>query len=140
MISIVTAKKLKRAGLYWAPALHDFFAIPDRGLDNFVFVISDMAINVELFGTFPVVTFSGASEWALDYVTLADVVWLPTEEQLRLSLATRVFNKPGNQIRLIFYDGNYRCELVNDNDVKEFVAENASEAYANALLTLLSQE
>ena len=67
MISVKTAQKLKEAGLSWMPMLHDFFAVPERGLDHLTFVISDMTITVEMFGQYPVVTFNGASEWALDY-------------------------------------------------------------------------
>jgi len=37
------ARLLKDAGLQWQPELNDFFAIPDRGIDEKIFVISDAA-------------------------------------------------------------------------------------------------
>ena len=101
MISLDTAIQLKNAGLIWIPSKHDFFALPDRDLDHLLFVISDMTINVELLSGYPVVTFNGASEWALDYVTIRDVVWLPREEQLRAALEDRLNNFAGVQMQLV---------------------------------------
>ena len=93
MISLSTASQLKRAGLTWIPALHDFFAIPDRGLDDRVFVISDMMAYVEIRNNLPVVTFHGVVEWALDYLLTTEVIWLPREEQLRMALSRHLANE-----------------------------------------------
>ena len=140
MISLATAIKLQRAGLKWAPALHDFFAIPHRGLDDYIFVISDMTINVEMWGNHTVITFDGASEWAMDYVTTADVVWLPTENQLRLAIASRVFGFPEAEVSLIEKIGQITCEIKYGGKTKSFNASSASEAYAAALLFSLRSE
>lgn len=140
MISLATALKLQKAGLRWAPALHDFFAIPHRGLDDYPFVVSDMTINVELWGNHPVITFDGASEWAMDYVTTADVVWLPTEEQLRRAITSRIFGFPDAEVKLIEKPALILCELVYAEKLIRFKGVNACEAYANALLELLRAE
>ncbi|MCZ7671506.1 MAG: hypothetical protein M5U34_32405 [Chloroflexi bacterium] len=34
----------------------------------------------------PAITFHGTSEWALDHIFMEEVVWMPTEEQLRQEL------------------------------------------------------
>jgi hypothetical protein len=64
MISLQTARKLKEAGLSWQPALNDFFAIPDREMDDQIFVISEVQVTVEVMQELQVLTFQGASEWA----------------------------------------------------------------------------
>ena len=82
MISVDVASRLKQAGVDWQPRLHDFFAIPDRDLDDRVFVIADMSIDVQRLGGEPIVTFNGTAEWSLDYILRREVIWLPTGEQL----------------------------------------------------------
>ena len=70
MISIATARQLKKAGLQWTPAEHDFFAIPYNDLDEQVFVISDMSVLVEAMGNEMTITFNGTMEWALDHLVV----------------------------------------------------------------------
>jgi hypothetical protein len=137
MISMKSALNLKRAGLKWIVAQHDFFAIPARGLDQHVFVISDMTVAVEMYGDYPVVTFNGASEWALDYVTLREVVWLPREDQLRLALENRWFTSPGAEFELSSSPSGYRLCLSRGDEKYMFTAEAAGEVYAQALLLVL---
>lgn len=140
MITLATALKLQKAGLKWAPALHDFFAIPHRGLDDYTFVVSDMTINVELWGNHPVITFDGASEWAMDYVTTADVVWLPTEDQLRRAINSRIFGYPDAEVKLIEKPSLISCELGYAGKLIRFEAGSAGDAYAKVLLELLRHE
>ena len=83
MIELETARKLKTAGLHWEPTQGDRFAVPDRGMDDRVFVINDMATIIEMIQGAEMVTFHGTPEWALDYVYLGEAVWLPDEGQLR---------------------------------------------------------
>jgi hypothetical protein len=47
MISLSLAVKLKESGLTWQPTLHDFFAIPQPELEDRLFVLSDMTIDIE---------------------------------------------------------------------------------------------
>ena len=46
MLGLDVAQQLKEAGLVWKPGSGDRFAIPDRGLDDQVFVLSHMTIEV----------------------------------------------------------------------------------------------
>ena len=83
MISVELAKRLRDAGVRWNPAPGDRFIIPDRDMDDQVFVLSDMTVDVHEFETGKVIGFNGTVEWALDSVEQEKVLWLPSETQLR---------------------------------------------------------
>ena len=57
-------------------------------MDTEVFVISDMVVEVREVPTGRILAFNGTTEWALDSVDAAQVVWLPREHQLRQLLGT----------------------------------------------------
>jgi hypothetical protein len=135
MLALTTAQKLKSAGLTWTPALHDFFALPDRGMDDRVFVLSDMSVDVERLKGRSIVTFNGTSEWALDYEMMSEVVWLPTEEQLRALLEQRL--PAPAALKLIRAPDGYWVEIKPQDKLLGFRGASASEAYADALLYLL---
>jgi hypothetical protein len=137
MVSLEIAKQLKAAGLLWQPVMHDFFAIPDRGLDHERFVISDMTVYVELLRGWPMATFHGTSEWALDYIYLQELVWMPTEEQIREALASQLAGEPQPSVHLFGVAVEYRCEIHFQGHTLAFTAEDASDAYANALIYVL---
>lgn len=137
MLSLSTARKLKEAGLTWTPALHDFFAIPDRGFDDKVFVISDIFVTVEMLRGHLEATFHGSVEWALDHVVIDELVWLPTEEQLREGLERRLIPVSGAGMKLTSTPDSYVCEFQVRNQWLRSEASSASEAYAAALLHLL---
>ena len=75
-------------GESWVPAAGDRFHVPDRDIDQ-VFVISDMTIETAQLPTGLVIRFNGTTEWALDSIEAAEVVWLPREDQLRAMLGDR---------------------------------------------------
>src|SRR5690349_24753290 len=77
------ARQLKGAGLVWKPRLGDRFAIPDRDLDDEVFVLSNMTIQIHDRPEGLIIGFNGTTEWALDDVDLNEALWLPREDQLR---------------------------------------------------------
>lgn len=106
MISSELAHKLDRAGLVWQPRLHDFFWMPGRDFGDRLFVISDLQVYLELYQDWPMVTFHGSMEWALDYVMQSDVVWIPLEEQLREQLVARV-----DWLGLEFAGESYVCRI-----------------------------
>lgn len=137
MISLETAERLKDAGLKWVPALHDFFAIPGRNLDERVFVVSEMLVTIEQLSGRQVVSFQGASEWALDYLLTTDAVWMPREDQLRKALEAILINQPGGMLTLVADAGGYRCLIPWGESDLIFEDQDASEAYAAALLFLL---
>ena len=130
MISFDLARQLQRRNLEWTPALHDKFMIPDRDLDDRVFVIAELTIDVEEVAGHATIMFNGAVEWSLDYIFSQDVVWLPTEEQLRDRLGDSF-------TRLTRGDDGFRCEIDVDGMTVVFTADDAADAYGQALLHLL---
>lgn len=83
MLPVDLARRLHAAGLRWTPAPGDRFVLPDRGMDDDVFVISDMTVEVHEFPSATVIGFNGTTEWALDSVEQHEALWLPHEHQLR---------------------------------------------------------
>ena len=140
MISLETAQKLKQAGLKWVPEVHDFFAIPDRNLDDRVFVISDMLVTIEELSGMQIVSFQGASEWALDYLATIEAVWIPREDQLRRGIEELQMVGGETGVQLSGGLGGYRCDITYGSQLKRFSADEASEAYAAALLYLLEHD
>ena len=138
MISLEMAQKLKDAGLVWQPAKGDQFVVPGGGLDEQVFLLSDMAIIIESLKGHPAVTFHGTPEWASDYVFVVDTLWLPNESQLRLQVQQRLAEAGAPVFDLLFADGMYTCRFEDRGQALAFRAEDAAEAYAQALLHLLS--
>lgn len=135
MISLALAKQLKEAGLIWKTGVHDFFGIPDRDMDDEVFVISDVMATMELLRGWPAVTFHGTAEWALDYVWTHELVWLPTEGQLRQALQELL--PPDGDYLLKWEEAQYRCVLHIAGKEVSFTGVTAVSAYAQALLHIL---
>jgi hypothetical protein len=139
MISLELAMELKKAGLRWQPELHDFFGIPERGMDGRRFVISDMLANIEQVLGAPVVAFQGASEWALDYLVTSEAVWLPREEQLRQRLQAHLEASGEAEIRLRLAPGLCQLELRSSGVTRQVAEADAETAYARALLLILKE-
>jgi hypothetical protein len=131
VIGVQLAQQLKDAGLGWKPAAGDHFAIPDRDLDDEVFVLSTMTIEVYDVPNGPVIGFNGTTEWAMDDVELDEAIWLPREDQLRDLLG-------GTFRSLVRSSAGYdvRMELLGEE--RTFTAADPAEAYAAALLHLLA--
>lgn len=131
MLGVEVAWQLKNAGLAWKPQLGDRFAVPDRDLDDEVFVLSNMTIQVHDRPEGRIIGFNGTTEWALDDVDLAEALWLPREDQLRDLL--------GGTFRSLHRDQDthtVRTVLLGREQV--FTADTAVGAYAAALLHLLT--
>ena len=73
----------------WTPSPGDRFVVPGRDLDDQVFVVSEMTIDVEDLPTGRLIRFNGTTEWALDSIPAHDVLWMPWEHQLRDLLGER---------------------------------------------------
>ncbi len=140
MLSLPTARQLKAAGLTWTPAAFDFFAVPERGLGDHLFVISQMPAAIGTLQGQTVVSFEGAVEWALDFIATVDVVWVPTETQLREHLAARLLTQENAGLTLRATPDRCWCEIELGDGPLVFEAANGSEAYAAALLTVLARE
>ncbi|MDY7084931.1 MAG: pilus assembly protein CpaE [Actinomycetota bacterium] len=131
MIGVQLAQQLKEAGLNWKPALGDRFAIPDHDLDDEMFVLSNMTIEVHAMPEGPVIGFNGTTEWALDDVEMDETVWLPREDQLRELLG-------GTFRELRRGRAGYEVAIDLLGEERVFAAETAEAAYAGALLHLLA--
>ena len=131
MISIELARSLRSGGLRWKPKSGDFFQIDRPDLESDVFTVSDMTIEPHEFDTGTVLGFNGTTEWALDSLALEDALWLPREDQLR-DLLRATFRS------LRRLDDAYRVETEVAGIVETFDAEDAADAYATALLALIS--
>ena len=139
MLALTLANSLKQAGLVWRAGVNDFFAIPDRGMDDRVFVLSDLMANLEILRGWPAVTFHGTSEWALDYILTAEVVWLPREDQLRQAILDTLPDELPRSLQLSFAGQSYRCTLVVEGETVVVDAPSAAAAYGQVLLRLLKR-
>ena len=131
MLTIELARRLRDAGVHWEPARGDQFVVVDRGMDESVFVVSDMVIEVHETPTGRIFGFNGTTEWALDSVELGDALWLPRESQLRDMLGSRF-------LRLESADPGYVVVVVRDGQEHREVDGSAESAYARALLAILT--
>ena len=100
-------------------------------MDDQVFVISDMTIQVYDLPTGRVIGFNGTTEWALDSVQQDDVVWLPRESQLRELLGDSFLG-------LHAVPSGYAVVIELDGQRQECVDSDCEQAYARSLLTLLN--
>lgn len=132
MLSLSLARKLKKAGLEWQPALHDTFAVPDRGLDDRRFVLTEVLAYTELFRGSAFVTFHGTAEWALDYILQTEAIWIPSETQLRHLIAQHA-----TELLLERKPDGYECRVQYNGQRLTFSAGDACEAYGSALLQIL---
>lgn len=126
MITIEQAGRLRKAGVLWSPSAGDRFVVPDRDMDDDVFVVSDMTVEVHDYQGSKVIGFNGTTEWALDSIEQREVIWLPREEQLRALLGDRFRS-------LESVPGGYRVNLTDSTHS----AEDAEQAYATAVIHLL---
>ena len=121
---------IRDSGLEWRPALYDVFFIPDRGLDDRVFVLADMTIGIQELQGAATITFNGAVEWSLDSILHGEVVWLPTEAQLRALIGDRL-------VALTRDGGEYVCAVDTGDSIEEFRDIGASNAYGQAVAALV---
>lgn len=126
MITIEQAGRLRKAGVLWAPAAGDRFVVPDREMDDDVFVVSDMTVEVHDYQGSKVIGFNGTTEWALDSIEQREVIWLPREEQLRALLGDRFTSLEAVPV-------GYRVNLTDSTHS----ADDAEQAYAKAVIHLL---
>jgi hypothetical protein len=131
MISISLAEQLHSAGLRWRPGPGDRFAV--RTLADQVFTISDMVVEPHEYPTGTVLGFNGTTEWALDSVAQEDALWLPREDQLR-ELLGGTFRSLARST-----DGQFGVLIEHSGRPERlFTADTAADAYAQALLALVS--
>ena len=131
MIGVQVAQQLREAGLTWKPGPGDRFVIPDRDLDDDVFVLSNMTIEVYQLPEGRVIGFNGTTEWAMDDVELDEALWLPREDQLRDLL--------GGTLQALRRAGTgWDVDVTLLGEDRTFTAPTPEDAYAAALLHLLA--
>jgi hypothetical protein len=130
VIPLDLAARLREAGLVWKPRAGDRFAIPDRDLDDDVFVLSNMTIEVHDLPDGEIIGFNGTTEWALDDVEKEEAIWLPREDQLRELLS-------GTFQSLVRVGDRYRVTVDFSGAELGFEATEPAEAYGEALLALI---
>ena len=130
MITLELATALAARGLVWHPASGDRFHIPDRDLDDEVFVVSGIAIEVSELPSGSEMRFNGTVEWALDSIEKDEVVWLPREEQMREALGARFLRLE----RMTGEAGGFVVVLTGE---ERYVDIDVERAYARALLSVL---
>ena len=130
MITFELASRLKAVGIAWHPASGDHFHVPDRDLDDTVFVVSDMVVQVlELPSQQRHFAFNGTTEWALDSIEQDEVVWLPREDQLRTLLDSAFLSLEG-------IPGGFAVTVRSGGTEERHVDLTAEAAYARAVLAL----
>ena len=133
MIAIETAQQLRDAGLRWDPAAGDRFVITDPRIDDEVYVVSDMTVDVHRFASGTVLGFNGTTEWALDSVEQRRALWLPREGQLRALLGNTFHS-------LARTEAGWQVDLAVAGKPTVVVDLDPERAYARALLILVVGE
>jgi hypothetical protein len=134
MISRDLAAALRDAGLPWTPEKGDWFVIPDKGLDDLLFVLSDMVIETRRMALGrQMLAFNGSTEWAIDMLAASEALWLPREDQLRAVL--------GEAFMALHYlpgeTPGYAVAMLLGDREERFVDVDVESAYARAALALL---
>jgi hypothetical protein len=127
VISLDLARRLRAAGVPWVPGRGDRFMIPDREMDDDVFVISDMVVEVHDMPVGRLLGFNGTTEWALDSILQQDVLWLPREDQLRTMLGDSF-------VGLGATPGGFIVTVVRGGRQERHIDIDAECAYARAVL------
>lgn len=124
MLRLDLARELTARCLVWWPQRGDRFVVRDRDMDDEVFVVSDLTVDVQEVPSGLVLGFNGTTEWALDSLRTDQVLWLPREDQLREALGERL-------ARLERTAGGWAVVLA---DGRVFADPDVESAYATALL------
>ena len=133
MIALELARRLHDAGVTWSPRNGDRFWVPDRDLDDTVFTVSDMVVEVREIAGGRVLAFNGTTEWALDSVEEQEAVWLPRLDQL-LELLGPSF------VSLTARSGGHVVRVVVGDAEQDHVDVTTDDAAARALLGVLEAD
>jgi hypothetical protein len=135
VISRDLATALRDAGLPWTPTKGDWFVIPDHGLDELEFVVSDMVIETRRMAfDRQLLAFNGTTEWAMDTLAASEALWLPREDQLRELLGEAFMG-------LEYIPGEapgYAVSMLLGDHEERYVDVDVESAYARAALALLA--
>ncbi len=129
VISVELAQRLKHSGVVWTPSSGDRFVVPDHDLEDLVFAVSDMVVEVVDLPTGRIFAFNGTTEWALDSVGQDEVLWMPSEDQLR-SMLGEAF------VALERTPGGFIVRIEREGAEDRHIDISAESAYARAVLAL----
>lgn len=101
-------------------------------MDDEVFVLSDMTVEVHEFPTGRVIGFNGVTEWALDSVDVDEAVWVPAEQQLRDLLGPAF-------VSLARGAEGFTVTVRNGSHEHGYTSASAPDAYAQALIAVLTE-
>ena len=132
MIALDLARRLHDLGVPWSPRNGDQFWVPDRELDDTVFTVSDMVVEVRDHAGVRVLALNGTTEWALDSVEEHEAVWLPRLDQVLDLIGARFAS-------LTARSGGHVVRIAVGDAEQEHVDVSAADAAARALLGLLEQ-
>ena len=103
--------------------------VPDRDLDDVLFVVSHMVVEVDDSSRGRVLKFNGTTEWALDIVESGETLWLPREDQLRVMLGRHF-------VALAATPGGYAVVVDHEGHEQRHEDRDAECAYARAVLSV----
>jgi hypothetical protein len=132
VISFATAQRLDGAGVRWHPAAGDRFTLRTPEVHGEVFTVADMVVEARHYPTGTLLAFNGTTEWALDSLELDQALWLPREDQLRAMLGPAF----RSLARAVTGEFQVLAEIPGRPE-RVFTADQADEAYADALLALV---
>lgn len=130
MLSVDLARRLLDEGLVWSPMPGDRFVVDRAGMEQDVFHLADMTVDIHHLVGGSVIGFNGVTEWALDSVALEETLWLPREDQLRAVLGH-------DFVGLGMEAEGYAVVALVDGAPLTFAHRDAEEAYALAALEVL---
>ena len=132
MIGLSRAQQLQAAGLRWEPASGDRFTLRASELVGQVFTVADMVVEARRHHSGTVLAFNGTTEWALDSAAVEEALWLPLEHQLRALLG-------GAFAGLAPVADGFEVRLALPGAAPlGYIAADAGDAYADALLALIA--
>ena len=102
----------------------------DHDLEDLVFAVSDMVVEVLELPTGRIFAFNGTTEWALDSLEVADALWLPREDQLRTLLGPTFVSLE----RVDSPTGGYAVTVRSGAELVRHVDLSVEAAYARAVL------
>ena len=132
MIALSLALALSEAGLTWRPEAGDRFTISAPEMADEIFHLADMVIEARTLDSGTILAFNGTTEWALDSVEQEKTVWLPDETHLRQALGASF-----DHLRL--RDEAFEVQIVVNGETRTFHDDDVENAYAQALLALLTE-
>ncbi len=135
MIDAALALAVRTAGVRWSPQNGDWFCLIDDSTEPWL--IAPGAVEIAQIEGQPALLFHGASEWALDSVMAYEVMWLPSEQQMRELLIQHLGD--AGQLQIDVTSAGVRCRVQIADWRYESSAIQAVDAYAATYLAVVAE-